>query len=131
VLLLMPERDENVILSSRNIHRIKLGHVSSINVVELLKYDHLMMPPATVERIVEMFGQEADDRIQLKRHPRVVWRRQQRRGGAAAAAASTTPEASAATATPEPPAEAEPAEPKAESGTKPSATRRRSRSQEE
>src|SRR5690348_11721804 len=27
VLLLMPERDENVILSSRNIHRIKLGHV--------------------------------------------------------------------------------------------------------
>jgi len=133
VLLLMPERDENVILSSRNIHRIKLGHVSSINVVELLKYDHLMMPPATVERIVEMFGQEADDRIQLKRHPRVVWRRQQRRGAtaAAAAAASTTPEASATTATPEPPAEAEPAEPKAESGTKPSATRRRSRSQEE
>ena len=133
VLLLMPERDENVILSSRNIHRIKLGHVSSINVVELLKYDHLMMPPATVERIVEMFGQEADDRIQLKRHPRVVWRRQQRRGAtaAAAAAASTTPEASATTATPEPPAEAEPAEPKAESGTKPSATRPRSRSQEE
>jgi len=131
VLLLMPERDENVILSSRNIHRIKLGHVSSINVVELLKYDHLMMPPATVERIVEMFGQEADDRIQLKRHPRVVWRRQQRRGATAAAAASTTPEASATTATPEPPAEAEPAEPKAESGTKPSATRRRSRSQEE
>jgi large subunit ribosomal protein L4 len=131
VLLLMPERDENVILSSRNIHRIKLGHVSSINVVELLKYDHLMMPPATVERIVEMFGQEADDRIQLKRHPRVVWRRQQRRGATAAAAASTTPEASATTATPEPPAEAEPAEPKAESGTKPSTTRRRSRSQEE
>jgi large subunit ribosomal protein L4 len=131
VLLLMPERDENVILSSRNIHRIKLGHVSSINVVELLKYDHLMMPPATVERIVEMFGQEADDRLQLKRHPRVVWRRQQRRG---TAAASTTPEASATaatSATPEPPAEAKPAEPQAESGTKPSTTRRRSRSQEE
>jgi large subunit ribosomal protein L4 len=131
VLLLMPERDENVILSSRNIHRIKLCHVSSINVVELLKYDHLMMPPATVERIVEMFGQEADDRIQLKRHPRVVWRRQQRRSGTAVAAASTTPEASATPATPEPPAEAEPAEPQAESGTKPSTTRRRSRSQEE
>jgi hypothetical protein len=92
-----------------------------------------MMPPATVERIVEMFGQEADDRIQLKRHPRVVWRRQQRRG-AAAAAASTTPEASATPATPatpEPPAEAKPAEPQAESGTKPSTTRRRSRSREE
>src|SRR5260221_9505032 len=134
VLLLMPERDENVILSSRNIHRIKLCHVSSINVVELLKYDHLMMPPATVERIVEMFGQEADDRIQLKRHPRVVWRRQQRRR---AAAASTTPATSATSATPKasapsaPSAEAEPAEAQAESGTKSSTTRRRSRSQEE
>jgi hypothetical protein len=89
-----------------------------------------MMPPATVERIVEMFGQEADDRIQLKRHPRVVWRRQQRRGGVAA---STTPEASATPATPATPAPsaaAEPAEPTTKSDTKPSTTRRRSRSQE-
>ena len=29
VLLLMPERDENVILSARNIHRVKLGNVAS------------------------------------------------------------------------------------------------------
>src|SRR5579864_6355583 len=61
VLVLMPERDENVILSARNLHRIKMGHVSSINVVELLKYDAVLMPVATVERIVEMFGAEADD----------------------------------------------------------------------
>src|SRR5215469_9394841 len=47
VLLLMPERDENVILSAHNIHRIKMGHVDSTNVVELLKYDHLLMPVAT------------------------------------------------------------------------------------
>ena len=32
VLILMPERDENVILSARNIHRVKMGHVASINV---------------------------------------------------------------------------------------------------
>lgn len=106
VLILMPERDENVILSARNTRRAKVGHVDSINVVELLKYDHLLLPVATVDRIVERFGQEADDQIQLKRHPRVVHRRQVRRaaaafGGAAAApSASATPAPTASTATP-------------------------------
>jgi large subunit ribosomal protein L4 len=79
VLLLMPERNENVILSSRNIHRIKMGHVSSINVIELLKYDVVLMPVATVERIVEMFGAEADDALVAKRHPRAAARRKARR----------------------------------------------------
>ncbi|HEX8981693.1 MAG TPA: 50S ribosomal protein L4 [Ktedonobacterales bacterium] len=79
VLVLMPERDENVILSARNVHRIKMGHVSSINVVELLKYDAVLMPVATVERIVEMFGAEADDALVAKRHPRAGARRKARR----------------------------------------------------
>lgn len=79
VLLLLPERDENVILSARNIHRIKMGHVSSINVIEILKYDTLMMPMATVDRIVEMFGAEADDALVAKRHPRAAARRKARR----------------------------------------------------
>ncbi|HUY75138.1 MAG TPA: 50S ribosomal protein L4 [Ktedonobacterales bacterium] len=84
VLLLLPERDENVILSARNIQRVKLGNVASLNVVELLKYDRLMMPMASVERIVEMFGQDADDALQMKRHPKVVLRRQTRRADQAA-----------------------------------------------
>lgn len=79
VLLLMPERNENVILSARNIHRIKMGHVSSINVIEILKYDTLMMPLATVDRIVEMFGAEADDTLVARRHPRAAARRKARR----------------------------------------------------
>ncbi len=79
VLLLMPERNENVILSARNIHRIKMGHVSSINVIEILKYDTLMMPMATVDRIVEMFGAGADDALVAKRHPRAAARRKARR----------------------------------------------------
>jgi hypothetical protein len=102
VLVLMPERDENVVLSTRNIRRAKLGHVASINVVELLKYDHVLMPVATVDRIVEMFGEAADDRLQMKRHPRVVLRKQARRERAAAAAAGTATPAtttSGATAT--------------------------------
>jgi len=92
VLLLMPERDENVVLSARNIHRVKLGHVSSINVVELLKYDHLLMPLATVDRIVQTFGREADNALQAKRHPRVVARRLARRGAASTGAGATASE---------------------------------------
>ena len=108
VLLLLPERDENVILSARNIHRVKLGNVASVNVVELLKYDHLLMPVASVERLVNAFGEAADDAIQAKRHPNVVARRQARRAAAAASSVA--------------------AEPKKDEGTK---SRRRVRSQEE
>ena len=119
VLLLLPERDENVILSARNIHRVKLGNVSSINVVELLKYDHLLMPAASVEKIVATFGEDADDAIQLKRHPRVVERRRARRAVRTAQAASAG--ASTATAT----------QPTTTSTSTTGTTRRRSRSTEE
>jgi large subunit ribosomal protein L4 len=90
VLLLMPERDENVILSAHNIQRIKMGHVDSTNVVEILKYDHLLMPIETVKRLVEIFGEAADDALAMKRHPQVVARRQARRAAAAVAAAAAT-----------------------------------------
>jgi large subunit ribosomal protein L4 len=79
VLLLMPERNENVVRSAHNIHRVKMGHVASINVIELLKYDAVLMPVATAERIVEMFGAEADDALVAKRHPRAAARRKARR----------------------------------------------------
>lgn len=97
VLMLLPQRDENVILSARNIHRVKLGNVASINVVELLKYDHLLLPVGAVEKIVEMFGEAADDALQMKRHPRVVLRRQKRRAQAAFGdgTQAATPKASA------------------------------------
>jgi large subunit ribosomal protein L4 len=85
VLLLMPARDENVIHSAHNIQRVKLGHVDSTNVIELLKYEHLLMPLATVTRLIEMFGQEADDALALKRHPLVVARHQARRAALEAA----------------------------------------------
>jgi large subunit ribosomal protein L4 len=89
VLMLMPERDENVILSARNLHPIKLGHVSSINVIELLTYDHLLMPLATVQRIIEVFGRDADDAFDGKRHPGVLARRLTRRAAVEARSAQT------------------------------------------
>ncbi|HEX6797391.1 MAG TPA: 50S ribosomal protein L4, partial [Ktedonobacterales bacterium] len=79
VLLLLPYRNQNAILSARNLHQIKMGNVASINVVELLKYDHLLMPVATLNKIVERFGEIADDALQMKRHPRVVLRKYSRR----------------------------------------------------
>src|SRR5450755_844883 len=57
VLVLLPQRDENVIYSTRNIPYAKVQHVSSINVVELLKHDCLIMPLETVRWIEMVFGE--------------------------------------------------------------------------
>ena len=48
VLVLLAERDENVLRSIRNIPYIKVTHVSAVNVVELLKHDYLMLSPEAV-----------------------------------------------------------------------------------
>jgi large subunit ribosomal protein L4 len=68
VLMMLPRRDENVVLSTRNIPRTKVQHVSSINVVELLKHDYVIMPVNTVRWIELVFGEglsaeEASERI--------------------------------------------------------------------
>ncbi|MFL5654239.1 MAG: 50S ribosomal protein L4 [Ktedonobacteraceae bacterium] len=68
VLMMLPKRDENVVLSLRNIPFAKVQHVSSINVVELLKHDCLIMPVETVRWLELVFGEglsaeEASSRI--------------------------------------------------------------------
>lgn len=57
VLMMLPRRDENVVLSMRNIPLTKVQHVSSINVVELLKHDCVIMPVNTVRWIELVFGE--------------------------------------------------------------------------
>ena len=57
VLMMLPRRDENVVLSARNIPSTKVQHVSSINVVELLKHDCVIMPRQTVRWIELVFGE--------------------------------------------------------------------------
>jgi large subunit ribosomal protein L4 len=57
VLMMLPQRDDNVVLSIRNIPYAKVQHVSSINVVELLKHDCLIMPLETVRWIEMVFGE--------------------------------------------------------------------------
>jgi large subunit ribosomal protein L4 len=68
VLMMLPQRDENIVLSLRNIPSAKVQHVSSINVVELLKHDCLIMPLKTVRWLELVFGEgmsadEASSRI--------------------------------------------------------------------
>jgi len=57
VLMMLPQRDENIVLSTRNIPAAKVQHVSSINVVELLKHDWIIMPKQTVRWIELVFGE--------------------------------------------------------------------------
>lgn len=57
VLMMLPQRDENVVLSVRNIPMAKVQHVSSINVIELLKHDYVVMPIQTVRWIEMVFGE--------------------------------------------------------------------------
>ena len=68
VLMMLPQRDENIVLSTRNIPSAKVQHVSSINVIELLKHDYVIMPVNTVRWIELVFGEglsaeEASQRI--------------------------------------------------------------------
>ncbi len=57
VLMMLPQRDENIVLSTRNIPNAKVQHVSSINVIELLKHDCVIMPTQTVRWIELVFGE--------------------------------------------------------------------------
>jgi large subunit ribosomal protein L4 len=57
VLMMLPQRDENVVLSTRNIPHAKVQHVCSINVIELLKHDYVIMPVKTVRWIEMVFGE--------------------------------------------------------------------------
>ena len=66
VLMMLPQRDENIVLSTRNIPNAKVQHVSSINVIELLKHDYVIMPTQTVRWIELVFGEglSADEATQ-------------------------------------------------------------------
>ena len=57
VLMMLPRRDENIVLSTRNIPTAKVQHVSSINVIELLKHEYVIMPVQTVRWIEMVFGE--------------------------------------------------------------------------
>jgi large subunit ribosomal protein L4 len=56
VLILVPERDENLVRSVRNIPTAKVQHISSINVIELLKHEYVIVPFEALRQLEQAFG---------------------------------------------------------------------------
>ncbi len=55
VLIVLPEKNQNVQLSSRNIEGVKTSLVDSINAYELLKYNKLVLTLDAVKKIEEVY----------------------------------------------------------------------------
>lgn len=55
VLIVLPEKDENVYLASRNIPKVKTILTGSLNIVDLLSSKYLMMPKSSVEKMEKTF----------------------------------------------------------------------------
>nr|MBC7245633.1 50S ribosomal protein L4 [Chloroflexota bacterium] len=55
-LILLPERDENVEKSARNIPDVKTLHAGCLNVMDILKYDTLILPVKALKLIEQHLG---------------------------------------------------------------------------
>lgn len=56
VLIVLPEKNDNVQLSSRNIEGVKTSLVSAINAYELLNYSKLILTVDAVKKIEEVYA---------------------------------------------------------------------------
>lgn len=57
VLFVLPEKDENVVLSARNIPGVKIARVRDINPYEVLKHERVVITRAAVTIMSEVSGQ--------------------------------------------------------------------------
>ena len=55
-LIIIPEQNENVVMSARNIEGVKTILVNNINVYDLLKYNKLVLPLETVKKLEEVYA---------------------------------------------------------------------------
>jgi large subunit ribosomal protein L4 len=55
-LIVLDERDDNVILSARNIPGVKTTSINTLNVYDILNYDHLIMTKETAQRVEEVYA---------------------------------------------------------------------------
>lgn len=60
-IIVIPESDENVMKSARNLPRIKTMPASLLNVVELLSYKKLLMTVAAVRKAEELWGENSSN----------------------------------------------------------------------
>lgn len=55
-LIIVPENNDKVLYSSRNIKGVKTIAMNSINVYDLLKYNNLILPLDTVKKLEEVYA---------------------------------------------------------------------------
>ena len=55
-LIVLPEKNENVQKSARNIEGVKTISANNINVFDLLKYNNLVLPVDTVKKLEEVYA---------------------------------------------------------------------------
>ena len=55
-LIVVPEVNKNVLMSSRNIEGVKTITANNINVFDLLKYNNLILPVDTVKKLEEVYA---------------------------------------------------------------------------
>ena len=55
-LIVVPENNKNVLMSSRNIEGVKTITANNINVFDLLKYTNLILPVDTVKKLEEVYA---------------------------------------------------------------------------
>lgn len=55
VLILLPEKDDNLILSARNIRKTSISLANEINVLDLMSHKTLLLPKKSVEVLKETF----------------------------------------------------------------------------
>ena len=55
-LIVLPENNKNVLMSSRNIEGVKTITLNNINVYDLLKYNKLVLPLDTVKKLEEVYA---------------------------------------------------------------------------
>jgi large subunit ribosomal protein L4 len=58
-LILLPQRDEMILRSVRNLSDVRTLVAQYLNVRDLLKYDYLLVPLASLEVIEQILGQTA------------------------------------------------------------------------
>jgi len=55
ILLVIPQKDDKILKSAKNISRLKVINVSNLNVVDLLKYQILLIPVPSLKKMEEIF----------------------------------------------------------------------------
>ena len=55
-LIIVPEKNTNVVMSARNIEGVKTIVLNNINVFDLLKYNNLILPVDTVKKLEEVYA---------------------------------------------------------------------------